>query len=476
MIKKELEVIVGKKHVLDDDTTLSAFSEDMSLNPPRRPSWVVRPGSSKEVQKVVMLANKHLIPLVPVSSGVHFHGETIPEQGGIAMDLRRMNQVVQVDARNRKVKIEPGVTWNQLQETLKKHDQMALNPLLPHPLMSALSSSLERHPMLIPKYVYADPVLTMEVVLPQGDLFKTGSASAANTQEAYPEGPGIDFYRFFQGAQGTLGIVTWLNIKTEYRPKFQKVFFIPFKKIEEAVEPIYRIQRQHIGNECFLLNNFNFARLLAEDWPRDFEELRHRLPPFTLTVVIAGGRRRPLERIAYEEEAFQEIASQLLFQPSATIGGIAGLQDIMLEKLRTAQDEKTYWKARPRGTSQDIFFITSMGRAREFQQKVIEKCEEFSYPFSETGVYLQPLERGRACHLEFSFPCDPKSEADRQRIRELTLSLSQELVSLGAFFSRPYGPWADMVYRNTTEYTHTLKEIKKIFDPNNILNPGKLCF
>jgi FAD/FMN-containing dehydrogenase len=247
------------------------------------------------------------------------------------MDLRRMNQVVQVDARNRKVKIEPGVTWNQLQETLKKHDQMALNPLLPHPLMSALSSSLERHPMLIPKYVYADPVLTMEVVLPQGDLFKTGSASAANTQEAYPEGPGIDFYRFFQGAQGTLGIVTWLNIKTEYRPKFQKVFFVPFKKIEEAVEPIYRIQRQHIGNECFLLNNFNFARLLAEDWPRDFEELRHRLPPFTLTVVIAGGRRRPLERIAYEEEAFQEIASQLLFQPSATIGGIAGLQDIMLE-------------------------------------------------------------------------------------------------------------------------------------------------
>lgn len=476
MIKKELEAVLGKKHVLDDEATLDAYSADMSLSQPRRPSLVVKPKNSGEVQKVIKLANKHLTPLIPVSSGVHFHGETIPEQGGIAVDLGRMDKVIQIDSRNRKVKIEPGVTWSKLQEALKKHDQMALNPLFPHPQISALTSSLERNPMLIPKYVYADPVLTMEVALPQGDLFKTGSAAAVNTQEAYPEGPGIDFYRFFQGAQGTLGIVTWLNIKTEYRPKHQKVFFVPFNKIEDAVEPIYRIQRQHIGNECFLLNSFNLARLLAEDWPKDFEELMHKLPPYTLIVVIAGGRRRPLERIAYEEEAFKEIASQLLFQPSATVGGIAGLQDIILQKLRTPQEEETYWKTHYKGSSQDIFFITSMTRAKEFYQKVLEVCGELNYPTAETGVYLQPLERGRACHLEFSFPCDLSAKADRDRIQELYLTLSEELISLGAFFSRPYGPWADMVYQRTTVYTNTLQQIKKVFDPNNILNPGKLCY
>jgi FAD/FMN-containing dehydrogenase len=149
--------------------------------------------------------------------------------------------------------------------------------------------------MLIPKYEYAEPVLTMEVVLPNGELFRTGTASAANTEEAYPEGPGIDFFRLFQGAQGTLGIVTWLNIKTEYRPKHQKVFFIPFNKIEDAVEPIYRMQRRHVGNEFFLLNSFNLALLLADEWPKDFEDYREKLPPYTLTALPM--RRRPCTRL-----------------------------------------------------------------------------------------------------------------------------------------------------------------------------------
>lgn len=476
MIKKGLEAIVGRRYVLDDEASLDAYSKDLSLNQPRRPSLVVKPKNTEEVQKVVKLANKNLVPVIPVSSGVHFHGETIPEQGGIVVDLRRMDKVIQIDSRNRKVKIEPGVTWSKVQEALKEHDQMALNPLFPHPKLSALTSSLERNPMLIPKYEYAEPVLTMEIVLPQGEIFRTGTASAANTEEAYPEGPGIDFFRLFQGAQGTLGIVTWLNIKTEYHPQHQKVFFVPFKRIEDAVEPIYRLQRKHIGNECFLLNSFNLALLLADEWPRDFEELQEKLPPYTLTIVLAGAPRRPLERIAYEEEAMQEIASQLLFHPSATVAGIAGLQDIMLEKLRTPQEEESYWKGRYKRSCQDIFFITTMERAKEFHQKVMEICGEFNYPTQELGIYLQPLERGRACHLEFNFPCDLNAEREKEKIGELYLSLSEELINMGAFFSRPYGPWADMVYRRTTTYTTTLQEVKKVFDPRAILNPGKLCY
>jgi FAD/FMN-containing dehydrogenase len=476
MIKNGLEALVGKKNVFDDEATLDAYSKDMSLNEPRRPSFVVKPKDAEEVQKVVKLAHKHLLPVIPVSSGVHFHGEAIPEQGGIVVDLRRMDKIIQIDSLNRKVKIEPGVTWGTLQAALKEHDQMALSPLFPHPHLSALSSSLERSPMLIPKYEYAEPVLTMEVVLPQGDLFRTGTASATHTDEAYPEGPGMDFFRLFQGAEGTLGVVTWLNIKTEYRPKYQKVFFIPFKKIEDAVEPIYKIQRRHIGNECFLLNNFNLAQLLSEEWPKDFEELLEKLPPYTLTVVIAGASRRPLERIAYEEEALKEIASQLLFQPSATVAGIAGLQDIIVEKLRNPQEEASYWKHQYKGSSQDVFFITTMEKAREFQQKVVEVSGACNYPTKEIGVYLQPLERGRVCHLEFSFPCNLNHEREKEKVRELYQVVSEEMFSLGGFFSRPYGPWADMVYRSASAYTATLKEIKKVFDPHHILNPGKLCY
>ena len=65
---------------------------------------------------------------------------------------------------------------------------------------------------------------------------------------------------------------------------------------------------------------------------------------------------------------------------------------------------------------------------------------------------------------------------EREKTGELHRYLSEELITMGAFFSRPYGPWADMVYRRATTYTTTLKEVKKVFDPNNILNPGKLCY
>ena len=476
MFKEELIKVVGKGNVLEDEAALKSYGEDFSLQPARKPMLVVRPKDRDEVQKVVKLANEQKLPLIPASSKVHFHGETIPEQGGIVVDLTRLDKILEIDTRNRKVKIEPGVTWGKLEEALKEHQQMPLKPLFPHPLKSALTSSLEREPMLIPKYEYADPVLTMEVVLPTGDIFKTGTASAAKTEEAYPEGPGIDFFRFFQGAQGTMGIVTWLNIKTEYLPKHQKPFFIPFNTIGEVAEPLYRLQRRHIGNECFVLNRTNLATLLAEDFSKEYEKLKAVLPPYTVILLIAGAYRRPLERIAYEEEALNEIASELLFEPKKTVGGIAGLGETMIQLLGSAQREDNYWKTRHKGSTQDIFFLTTLDKVSDYQKLVFQKAIDHGYSTEAIGMYLQPLERGRACHLEFSFPCDLASPKEKDQVKGLFTELSGGLINAGAFFSRPYGPWADMVYRQATVYTNTLKELKKIFDPKNILNPGKLCF
>ena len=476
MVKEELIKVVGKGKVLEDEATLKSYGEDFSLQPARKPMLVVKPKDRDEVQKVVKLANEQKIPLIPASSKVHFHGETIPEQGGIVVDLTRLDKILEIDTRNRKVKIEPGVTWGKLEEALKEHQQIPLKPLFPHPLKSALTSSLEREPMLIPKYEYADPVLTMEVVLPTGDIFKTGTASAAKTEEAYPEGPGIDFFRFFEGAQGTMGIITWLNIKTEYLPRHQKPFFIPFSAIEEVAEPLYRLERRHIGNECFVLNRTALATLLAEDFKKEYEKVKNTLPPYTVVLVIAGAPRRPLERIAYEEEALQEIASELLFEPKKTVGGVAGLGETMIQLLCSSQSENNYWKARYKGSTQDVFFLTTLDQVSSFQKQVFITATEHGYPADDIGIYIQPLERGRACHLEFSFPCDLSSLQEKEKVKKLVVELSEELINNGAFFSRPYGPWADMLYRKTAVYTNTLKEIKKIFDPRNILNPGKLCF
>lgn len=472
---KELSKIVGAENVFDDQDTLDRYAEDQSLNPPKKPSAVVKPRSTEDVQGLVKFANKTLTPLIPSSSGIHFLGAALAEQGGIIVDLSGMNKILEIDTRNRKVKIEPGVTWHQLQSALQEHDQMALNPLFPHPLTSALTGSLEREPMLIPKYEYGDPVLTMQLVLPTGDLFKTGSAADEHTDGAYPEGPGIDFFRFIQGAQGTMGIVTWLNIKTEYRPKHQKVYFVAFNEMEDIADPVYKIQRRHVGNECFVLNKFLLASLLCDEYPKDFDKLMDELPAYTLILVIAGAARRSLERIAYEEETLMEIAADLNFQPQKTVGGIAGLGSTMIGKLRNLSSNGDYWKNRYKNSTQDIFFITTMDRAQHYVDTALGYATCYGININETGIYMQPLERGRACHLSFSFPCDLSDEKDKGNIRNLYLELSGRLINEGAFFTRPYGPWADMVYSRATSYTATLKEIKKVFDPNNILNPGKLC-
>jgi FAD/FMN-containing dehydrogenase len=313
------------------------------------------------------------------------------------------------------------------------------------------------------------------VVLPTGDIFKTGTASAANTEEAYPEGPGIDFYRFFIGAQGTMGVVTWLNVKTEYRPKLQKAYFAAFNELQEAAEPIYQLQRRHVGNECFVLSRHLLALLLCEGDEKQYAKLMSELPPYTLVLVIAGAPRRPEERIAYEEEALMEVAAQLTFEPKKTVAGIAGLEATILEKLRTLPADGDYWKTVFKNSTQDIFFITTMDRAADYADLALTHAACYGLNINEVGIYLQPLERGRACHLSFSFPCDKEDEAEKEKIKSLCCELSEQLITEGAFFSRPYGPWADMVYRRATTYTNTLKELKKIFDPNHILNPGKLC-
>ncbi|MEI6128183.1 MAG: FAD-linked oxidase C-terminal domain-containing protein, partial [Pseudomonadota bacterium] len=268
----------------------------------------------------------------------------------------------------------------------------------------------------------------------------------------------------------------WQNIKIEYRPSHQKAHFVAFENLAEAADPIYKLQRRHVGNECFVLNRYLLALLLCRSDRREFDKLLQALPAYVLVLIIAGAPRRPLERIAYEEEALMEVAAQLQFQPKKTVGGIAGLEADMIALLRNLPDGEDYWKSRFGKSSQDIFFITTMDRAQSYADTALGLASQYGLSDEEVGVYMQPLERGRFCHLSFSLPCDLSSHKERKAVGALFVKLSQALLNEGAFFSRPYGPWADMIYRRTTSYTAVLKDLKKIFDPNNILNPGKLCF
>jgi FAD/FMN-containing dehydrogenase len=475
-LKQDLEDIVGAESFSDDPETLEKYSKDSSFVQPRLVNCVVFPNNVEEVQGIVRYANKHLIAITPRSSGVSFYGASLPSQGGIIIDLSRMNRILKVDPANKFVKIEPGVTWGQIGEELEKHDVMVCNPLLPHPSKSVVTSSMEGEPILIPKTEYNETFLTAEMVLPNGEIFRTGTAMGKGMASGnFPDClyPGT---RIFLGLQGTMGIVTWANIKAEWLPVLEKIFFIPFGSVKDLAEPIYRIQRCMIGRECFVLNNFNMAEILAEKWPQDFEVLRDTLPPFTLILSLAGLHRYPEEKIEYEEQALLEIASDLHLDALPTMSDIPGLGKRISGILRKPWTKNEYWKYRYKGSCHDVFFHTTLDRVEEFTQAIDKLSAKNGYPTRDIGFYLQPIEHGRACYCRYGFHCDSDNSRDRERVHTLYLEVSRRVVDMGGLFTTPYGSWADMVYRNTSTFTTVMKVVKNTLDPNNIMNPGKLCF
>ena len=112
----------------------------------------------------------------------------------------------------------------------------------------------------------------------------------------------------------------------------------------------------------------------------------------------------------------------------------------------------------------------------EFTSVMADIAAAYDYPLADIGVYLQPLERARACFCQFAFPYDTEDKAAVAAVGDIHLAVSEALMALGGLFTTPYGPWAEMVYGRTATYTSTMKIVKSAFDPGNILNPGKLCF
>lgn len=483
-MKENLIRIVGEGNFSDSPEILEAFSKDFSSTPRGMPHYSVKPKDVNEAQEIIKLANETQTPVVPCSSAVHFYGNTIPKEGGIILNLTRMNKILEIDEENRRVRIEPGVTWQMIEDELGKQDLRVIPPLLPHPQRSVLTDYLEGDFPLIPIYEYGEPIEGCQVVWANGDIFRTGSASAPGypngpAKGTNPEGPGINFVWLLHHAQGTMGTVSWANIKMEYMPRTNKTFFITFDNIEDAIEPVYRIQRLRIGQECLLLNNINLATILAEDFSKEFDGLRNILPSWTLILILSGTRRRPEEKIAYHERALIKLNKQEFPKAviSTSLPGVPGAGTKLLGMLRKSwQDEAIYWKHRYKGLSQDLFFITKMALAPRFIEAIEKIAVKHGYPVADIGAYFQPVEQGRACHLEFNFYYDPENIQEVNRIAELYSEAAKIVLNMGAIFERPYGILSDLVYDRTASYTMALKRIKKVFDPNNIMNPGNLCF
>ena len=269
-----------------------------------------------------------------------------------------------------------------------------------------------------------------------------------------------------------MGIATWASLRCGVLPKVHKLYFIQSEKLDNLVSFAYKILRIRFGYEVFILNRANLAYILGKNHD-EVNNIKGKLSNWTLVLGIAGLDRLPKEKVEYQEKDISDIAQQFALKLTPTIP--EANQKLLLELLTNTSTDP-YWKLRVKGGFQDIFFISTLDKAADFSKQVYSLSQEYGYPASDIGMYFQPVVQGVSCHCEFTLPYNPQNMDEVAKVKRFVSEGSEALMKQGAFFSRPYGSWAAGAYSRDSQNTWALKKIKAIFDPNNIMNPGKLCF
>ncbi len=487
--KEKLIKIVGAGNVDEKPTTLEKYASDMSFVNAVRPACVVKPKNAGQIQKIIKLANETKTALVPVSSGApHFHGDTVPGIGGaIILDLSGMNKIINVDRARRVAMVEPGVTYGQLIPACEKEGIRLNMPLMPKKNKTVMGSLLEREPVVMPKYQWdvSDPVACLEVVFGNGDIFRTGQAAGPGTVEEQwkvsvggvqkaPYGPGVaSWHRLVQGAQGTIGVSTWISMRCELLPAMEEPFVVNSSSFGPLLELASWLVRLRTANECFILNRTSLAAMFAKKFPKDYQNLMNTLPPFTLFYNLAGYEYYPEERISSYVKEITDITKRLGLESVKSAGGLSAVEIMKAVQQPSAEP---YWKIRSKGASEDIMFTTINDKLEDLVDTMYKLAEKAGFPASDMGIYIQPMVQGTGVHCEFNLFYDPKNASEAARVKALSTAAVKGLMAHGAFFSRPYGENAKLIMNKDAASIGVMNKLKVMFDPNYIMNPGKVGF
>ncbi|NVM54379.1 MAG: FAD-binding oxidoreductase [Candidatus Helarchaeota archaeon] len=471
-IRKELQEKIGSEKVSNEKEVLNFFSSDDSIQPTKLPDFVVSPRTIKDIQEILAIGNKYKISVIPSSSTEKYYGATIPKDGGIIVDLRQMNRILEIDQDERYVRIEPGVTYEQLQTELKKHGLRIMIPLGFPSSASVVSTYMERVPLLTgPKILLSEGwqcILNMQIAIPNGMLVNTGSASWCKERPSFlPSSPisGPDLSRMFSGSQGTLGIVTDLIIKAKYLPEIKKIIFIPFNDIKDIVDLIYKIQYFDKGREFLGISQKNLALIVRENG-ESINEIRKKQPPW---LIVMGIEADSEEKYQLDLEDLRDFGVK--FQTKYELGG-KDLGDLFLKEFELPDKLNNFRQYR--GTCLHIPFYVNLDKISEFNIIAEELSKKRGYPIEDLFGYLMPIEQVHTCYYDFTIYYDRNNQDESEQRRKLYLDLSEAIIENGGIIDRPYGPWAKMIFSRNQAYYEFWRQVKKIVDPNEIMNPGQL--
>ncbi|HEX7734001.1 MAG TPA: FAD-linked oxidase C-terminal domain-containing protein [Ktedonobacteraceae bacterium] len=452
-VLRELSEIVGAEHVLSSEADLIAYSIDGTWIE-RRPLAVVLPASAQEVSAILTLANRERIVVAPRGSASGLSGGSIPLGGGIALALTRMNRILEIDCVNLLAVVEPGVITARLQAEVEKAG--LFYPPDPSSLhVSAIGGNVAENAggARCLKYgVTSDYVMGLQVVLPTGEIIRTGGRVVKNVT-------GYNLRQLFTGAEGTLGVITEVTLKLLPLPKCRLTALAIFPRLEDAAEAISEI----MGSGLLPAS----LELMDQITVQCVEELLHAGLPTDVEALLLLAFDGNYEQIVVGELA---AASDICTRRGARA----------VQSASTPEESEQLWKARR---------SISPALARRSPNKL---GEDISVPRSAVPEIIRRV-RAIAAQYHLTIPvfghagdgnlhpnilCNRNDPEEMTRVREAAAAIFAAAIACGGTLSGEHGigllKKEFMEQDLGRETIEAMKKIKLALDPHNLLNPGKM--
>lgn len=461
---QELTKIVGETNLRTAPVDLASYSMDAGPEPPRPPLAVARPASAKEISAILKLANKKKFSVVPRGAGTCVGGGAVSIRGdGVILDLTRLNQVLSISEDDMTVTTQAGITWGALNHELKKK---GFRPPFwgPESAYSATvggaisSASMSSQGSTVAGSA-ADETITMEVILPNGDIIRTGTDSLPNGGCFARLCNGGDLAGIFRGSMGIFGIITEATLRIERFPNAQKYGAYYFEKWEKGIRFAHKMIDHRIPD---ILSITPGRRSVKRSWNVDadccfkfvIEELHESLAEKKRELAHKFAMEEKGVEIENDVEKVKEWWQEMFMRLVSDAGKRRSMwahccHRVPLRKLPTAAD-----------VAENYFF---------------EKCKITDYGMDLTlGSYIADMAPAVSFYPMLFFD-DTKPEVRRKAWEFWDGWLETAIVENGGC---PYWmgyAWArHLMPKLRPAYYQFMITLKKSLDPNNILNPGLL--
>ncbi len=446
-IFQELCEIVGEQFVSNAKEDLFIYSRDPGASKPRPVDYVVLPNSTEEVQAIVKLANKKMIPLSPMGGGLTLSGLTIPINGGIVIDMKRMEKIIEINELNRYALIEAGVTTGKLLSYLNKHYDDLEPPIPDAPPSATVAGNLLIHGSGYLSQRYGDHgamINGIEVVLPNGKVCKLGSCALSDYW--FGRGPIPDFIGMFISSFGTMGIITKLSVQLFPKPEKRDVVFGLMKNKENIPKLLYEITKQGFVEDLLL------GMQDKPSWMKGYV--------FIMSYVDGETDEELKRKTKVLKKVYRNCKARYMKAPPK-------LHDLYMEKPIFAAGAADFRKG---GGFEYVGAFMPLENVPEAYKRGSEISKKYGIP---PTIGSRLISGTHTIVVFFSYSFNRADPNDIENARNALHETDKMVLELGGI------PWKAelagqqlIMEKMDPNYKMLFKHIKESLDPNHIMNPG----